>query len=133
MVDMTETSVFDSINDAKAAITHFAILEKRPVVIVNSRRTRFHIKCKDSSCSFEVSCFKRQHGNVHISKFVKYHECMSLLTGVSATIPMSYVANRLNKSIHDDRNVLPSTVRNAAKREDGITMSYLTACPNSSI
>ena len=123
----TENSVFDSISDAKAAITHLATLQKRPVVVVNSRPTQFHIKCKDSSCSFEVICFQRKDGKVYISKFVKDHECMSLLTGVTAKVAVSYVANRLHKSIHDDLNVLPSTVRNAAKREDGITMSYMTA------
>jgi hypothetical protein len=52
---------------------------------------------------------------------------MSQQTGVSATIPVSYVANRLSKSIHDDLNVLPSTVCYATKREDGIRMSYTAA------
>jgi hypothetical protein len=47
MTDISETSIFDSINDAKAAITHLATLQKRPVVVVNSRPTQFHIKCKD--------------------------------------------------------------------------------------
>ena len=95
MTDVTENSVFDSISDAKAAITHLATLQKRPVVVVNSRPTQFHIKCKDSSCSFEVSCFQRKDGKVYISKFVKDHECMSILTGVTAKVPVSYVANRL--------------------------------------
>jgi hypothetical protein len=127
MTDISKTSVFDSIDDAKASITHLATLQKRPVVVVNSRPTSFHLKCKDSSCSFEVSCFKRKDGRVHISKFVKDHGCMSLLTGVKAPVPVSYVANRLKQSIHDDVTVLPSTIRNAAKREDGITISYMAA------
>jgi hypothetical protein len=83
MTDISETSIFDSINDAKAAVTHLATLQKRPVVVVNSRPTQFRIKCKDSSCSFEVSCFQRKDGKMHISKFVKDLEQQQFLCRMS--------------------------------------------------
>jgi hypothetical protein len=52
---------------------------------------------------------------------------LSLLTGITAAVPSLYVTIRLLESIHDDSNVLPATTYNAARREDGITMPYITA------
>jgi hypothetical protein len=68
VMTITETSAFESVDDAKKAIMQLTILQKRPV------ETLDHIRCAGSSCSFEISCNKRKDGKVHVCKLVKDHE-----------------------------------------------------------
>jgi hypothetical protein len=51
MTDISETSVFDSIDDAKASITHLATLQKRPVVI------SILWKLRTTTCTDDISPF----------------------------------------------------------------------------
>jgi pyridoxal/pyridoxine/pyridoxamine kinase len=95
---IAETCVFESVDDAKKAIKHLTTLQKRPVVIVNGSPQKYHIRCADFNCSFEISWNKREYGKAHVCKLVKGHECLSLLTGITAAVPWRHRHSQKHKS-----------------------------------
>jgi hypothetical protein len=127
MMNINANSTFDSMEDARNAIKRFYTVQKAAVKVLNNRPTNFHVKCRNEDCSFEISCNKRSNGLVHICRFSDEHTCMSEITGERGRVPIGYIVDRIKESISDNPNVTPATLRNAALREDGVNVSYMTS------
>ncbi|XP_077249251.1 uncharacterized protein LOC143888710 [Tasmannia lanceolata] len=122
--EMKVGGIFPNLKVFKNKVKEYAIERKFVLVLVDSKPTKYAVRCKDKSCPFRISG-RNYLNHVRVKRFVLEHTCSRTLKGnAHPLVTAAWAADTCLGLFPRPGDVRPTLIRAYIKDKWGITISY---------